>query len=65
MPDKQRVSYEAQLSSAQAVDPAAKLAQIVVDEDPAHSTAFFFTATNGLSHPRFVDPYSGRVLGEV
>lgn len=38
---------------------------ISIPDDPARSVMFVFEDANGLSSPRFVDPYRGALLGEV
>ncbi len=65
VPRAERASYEAQLQAALQGQPAGTMPQVVVEEDPARSSTFLFTASNGLSYPTFVDPYTGRVLGTV
>lgn len=39
--------------------------RILLSDDPTRSTTVLLQAPNGLSHPLFVDPYTGAVLGEL
>lgn len=64
-PQATRVSYEQQYAAALAHHPDERLAYMEVSDDPARATLFSFTAANGLAHPAFVDPYTGRYLGSV
>jgi uncharacterized iron-regulated membrane protein len=64
-PQAERASYEAQLQAALKGQPAGSLPQVVLEADRHRSTMFLFTASNGLSYPTFVDPYTGQVLGTV
>jgi uncharacterized iron-regulated membrane protein len=64
-PQGTRVSYEQQYEIAKAHHPGESLAFMQVRDDPRRSTLFSFSASNGLVHPAFVDPYTGAYLGSV
>jgi len=59
------VSLDAQLASVLKHQPRESLQSIEISDDPARSTAFFFTAANGLAYPAFVNPHDGAYLGQV
>jgi uncharacterized iron-regulated membrane protein len=65
VPQAARVAYEDQLATALAHHADESLAFMDVYEDPRRATMFSFTAGNGLPHPAFVDPYTGRYLGSI
>lgn len=64
-PEPRSVSLDRQLASVLEHQPRMSLLSIEVHPDPARSTAFFFSDSNGLPYPAFVDPHSGNYLGSV
>ncbi len=64
-PQAERATYEAQLQAALEGQLAGTLPQVLLEEDLRRSSTFMFKASNGLSYPTFVDPYTGHVLGTV
>jgi uncharacterized iron-regulated membrane protein len=58
-------SYDAQLSMALTHAPRDTLQTIEISDDPSAATVFFFRDGNGLPFPVFVDPHTGRYLGQI
>ena len=65
VPQSQRVSYQAQFDAVMQRQAGHKVTQMVISADPDKSTQVFFTASNGLTYPAFVNPYSGAYLGDI
>lgn len=68
-PATSRVSLEAQLAAAAALHAHAQPGSLLISVDPRRSTQVLFGGHHGegdaLPFPVFVDPYSGRVLGDL
>lgn len=65
IPQGTRISYDTQLATVRQQHPGEKLSYLEVSDDPSRSTTFFFVAANRLPYPVFVDPYSGKYLGDI
>lgn len=64
IPQKTHVTYEQQLSVAQAVYPDKPLLMVLFDNDPRHATQFQFgTGANLFSV--YINPYDGKVISHL
>lgn len=68
-PAAARTSFDTQVAVAAALHPHAQPGSLLVSADPRRSTQVLFGGHHGdgdaLPFPVFVDPYSGRVLGDL
>ncbi|MET0658017.1 MAG: PepSY domain-containing protein [Steroidobacteraceae bacterium] len=65
IPDSRAATVESQLAATLAHHPREHLQSIVVPNDPAASTTFFFEDSNALPYPAFTNPHTGEYLGYV
>lgn len=65
VPQSERVSYQDQLDTVMQYHQGAKVSQVVIGAESNKATQVFFTASNGLTYPAFVNPYSGAYLGDI
>ncbi|MGQ0699494.1 MAG: PepSY-associated TM helix domain-containing protein [Panacagrimonas sp.] len=68
-PDAGTASFDAQVAAASAAHPDAQATTLMVSDDPRRATQIMFGGhhddRDALPFPVFVDPYSGRVLGDL
>lgn len=57
--------YATQVAAVLAVQPDAKVREIIVPEDSRRSTIVMLAGTDGLPTPYFVDPGTGQMLGNL
>lgn len=68
-PSDSAASFDAQVAAAAALHPQARPTTLMIPDDPRRATQVMFGGHHGdgdaLPFPVFVDPYSGRVLGDL